>query len=356
MNDDAITVTSATQTEDEVRASFGQPAADPPPAPVAAPASAAPDAAALDQEADGPKPDAEVSEAARTLRRSRADQRKAKIQGEINDLTRTREHERSELERERRERAAAAPPKPASAPAAVAPAPAAADAAPKFAFPDFDTWQAAGHPDDDYDAYTDARSDARDAWREGVKKATAAHEEKTRLETETQRADATRVEQFIAHEATYEAAHADYREVLKRVAIPMMADPATGKAVEAPIVRPFKDLLFRTGDKAPQILYFLGNNPADAERLFASTNPASLIEHFTEIKLKATQALSPAAAPAAGLTLVPPRPSKPVTDAPAPLEAVPGGAHHTPSLQQLAEDSEDADAYIARRKQQNATG
>lgn len=353
-DDDAITVTSATQTEAEVRASLGEPPAPAPPAPAAAVAVAdAPPAPELEQEADSAKTDAEVSEAARTLRRSRADTRKAKIQSEIDALTRTREHERSELERERRERAAASPPAP-KAGAAPAPAPAAATpAAPSFTFPTFDDYQA-DHPDADYDAYTDARSDARDAWREGVKQATAAHEATTRAAAEAKQATAARVETFKTAAETFAATHADYHDVLGKVTVPQVVDAATGESTDAPVVGPFRNLLMRTGDKGPEILYFLGQHPAEAERLWAAPDLASLIEAFTEVKLKALGPSPAGAAP--NLTLVPPRPSKPVTDAPAPLEAVPGGAHHTPSLQQLADESEDADVYIARRKQQMASG
>lgn len=54
-------------------------------------------------EAASTKPDADLSEAARTLRRNRADERKAKIQREIAEGVREREQTRAELAREREE-------------------------------------------------------------------------------------------------------------------------------------------------------------------------------------------------------------------------------------------------------------
>jgi hypothetical protein len=57
-------------------------------------------------EADSIKPDTELSEAARVLRRNRADERKAKIQREIADLVREREETRAETARLKAEREA----------------------------------------------------------------------------------------------------------------------------------------------------------------------------------------------------------------------------------------------------------
>lgn len=77
------------------------------PAPPSEPVAADPP----ELEADSIKPDAELTEAARTLRKSRADERKAKIQREIDEAVRLRqetraaiEHERAELDRLRQER------------------------------------------------------------------------------------------------------------------------------------------------------------------------------------------------------------------------------------------------------------
>jgi hypothetical protein len=64
----------------------------------------APDAPEPEAEASSLKPDAELSEAARTLRRNRADERKAKIQRDIDTLTRERYEQQQALERLRAER------------------------------------------------------------------------------------------------------------------------------------------------------------------------------------------------------------------------------------------------------------
>jgi len=329
-----ITVTSATQSEADVRASL-EPAA--PAAPEAAPEQV------IEQEADSPKTDAEVSEAARTLRRSRSEK---KVLKEI-ALRKQAEERAFRLEQQLAEHTAAARPATPtpSAPAADA-APAAAPlAAPQFTFPTFDEYQAK-HPDADYDAYQDARSDARDAWREGVKRATAAHEARKEAVLASRRAEAEAAATYETHKEAFAAKHPDYDEVLNRVQLPAVLD-AQGRKVDAPVVGPFRDLLLRAGADAPQILYYLGQHPDVADRVFTSRGPADLIATFTEVKLRAvgpSSARPPTPAAAA-------RPSRPVTDAPPPLSAVPGGATHIPSLQQLADGDDDADAYIARRRQ-----
>ena len=326
-----ITVTSATQSEADVRASLDLPEV----APEVAPEQDA------EQEADSPKTDAEVSEAARTLRRSRSEK---KVLKEI-ALRKQAEDRAFRLEQELA-RARATPPVAAPTPSApvadVAPA-AAPLAAPQFAFPTFDEYQAK-HPDADYDAYQDARADARDAWREGVKRATAAHEARQEAALAARRAEAQAAADYESHKDAFVAQHPDYDEVLAQVPLPSTVN-ARGERVDAAVVGPFRDLLYRIGPQAPQLLYYLGQHPDEAERIFASAGPADLIATFTEVKLKAVGPPSGRPTPVAAA-----RPSRPMTDAPAPLSAVPGGAHHTPSLQQLADGDDDADAYIARRR------
>ena len=67
-----------------------------------------------DDEAASTKPDAEISDAARTLRKGRADERRRQIQSEIDELTATKHRLRAEIEADERARAArphtAAPP------------------------------------------------------------------------------------------------------------------------------------------------------------------------------------------------------------------------------------------------------
>jgi len=79
------------------------PGAPPKPAETAKPADAAAAATTPEQEAESTKPDAELSEAGRLLRKNRADERKARIQREIDEAVRERQQTRADLEREREE-------------------------------------------------------------------------------------------------------------------------------------------------------------------------------------------------------------------------------------------------------------
>jgi hypothetical protein len=333
-DDDIITVTSATQTEAELRTSLGVP--DDAPAPESPPP--VPDEAALEQEADSPKTDADVSEAARVLRRSRSEKKVLKeIALRKQAEERAERAERALADRDRVIPPAAAPP-PSPTPAAGDAAPAAAPpAAPTFKFPTFDEYQVE-HPDADYDAYQDARSDARDAWREGQRQAVIAQRSFEAAQAEAKRAVHRRVEEYGAHEKTFIDAHPDYNEVLAKVSLALTDEH--GRPYLPPTIKPLQDLLLRAGERGPQVLYYLGQHPDEAQTLLAAPTPADLIAGFTEVKLKATATAD-----------TPPvrQPSKPTTDAPAPLSAVSGGAQHTPTLQSLADDGEDADAYIAAR-------
>src|SRR5438270_202196 len=91
---DAITVTTATRSEAEVRADLGGEATTDAPAAAAAAGDDAEKQATA--EADSDKPDAALSEAGRTLRMNRSDARKKKISDEINEHVSRREKAREE--------------------------------------------------------------------------------------------------------------------------------------------------------------------------------------------------------------------------------------------------------------------
>lgn len=89
------------------------------------------------------------------------------------------------------------------------------------------------------------------------------------LQTFHQRADSVREK------------HKDYDEVLQRAYIP------EGSAIEQAIL---------SSDKGPDIAYYLGNNPAEAQRI-ASLNPVQAVFELAEIKAKISAPPKPSNAP-----------------------------------------------------------
>lgn len=350
-----ITVASTTQTDEQIRKDLGLPADEPPPVDPAAIVAEppAPDAVA-EAEADSPKPDAEVSEAARKLRGSRADVRKSKIQDEINDLTRKKNDELRELERLRTARAAlekATPPPAGEKPKADAVPPPAAKAAPEFSFPSFEEYQET-HPEADLREYTVALTDARmDFKASELARRTAA--------TAAHQAAHTAVTTFRTAEQEFSATHPDYHDVCNRIALP----PDLPNGERDPLVKDFEAAVLRAGKDGPLTLHYLGTHPEDAARLIAAESPAEFHTLFGELRFAArvAQSAAPAAAPAAPAADPAPAaaasvPRTPKSNAPAPVSQLPAGTIATRTLQQLAEDSEDADEYIAARQPKRRTG
>lgn len=358
--DDAITVTTATRSEAEVREGLGLEGAKPvvPAAAAAAGADAAtkPDAAALEQEADSEKPDPEISEAARTLRKGRADARKAKIQTEISEHVARREKAREEADREEARLRDLKKPPAERKPDADAAKPNAdgKSAAKKFEFPTWEQWQT-DHPDDDYTEYNDARTDARYAFnRDADREVEQAREQERQTTDAFARAD--------QHQKTFIETHPDYEEKLKGLDLKQYGvEVVDGVIVKAP--QQFiglQRLLLRAGEAGPGILYYLADHPDDVARLLdRTTGPADLLETWGEVKYAARAAATVKQPPAAAAAATEEKPAaaaagpaaKPRTSAPAPLTEVPGGSsvHRTP--QQLSEEAgEDADAYIAVRQ------
>lgn len=353
---DAITVTTATRSEAEVRADLGvdAPVVEAPAAAVAAGDDAEKAATA---EVDSDKPDAALSEAGRTLRLSRGDARKAKIQDEINALTRKREEERAAYEREKAERAKTATPPAERKPAADAAKPTADgkdSATPQFEFPTFDQWQV-DHPDGDWIQYGDERADAREAFRAEQRAVAERAQADERAVTETFAKVAT-------YQDTFKAAHPDYEAKLKSLDLAQYGVVTeNGVIVQAPHqFIGLQRLLLRAGEAGPGILYYLADHPEDVARLLnPQTAPGDMLEMWGEIKYAAKAAspvtTQPAAAAAAAAAAEPAAPAaappRPRTSAPAPLTAVSGSSSVTKTPQQLSQDAgEDADDYIAVRQ------
>jgi hypothetical protein len=334
--EDGITVTTATQTPEQVRANFGiEPPAEEKP-PVAAVAAVAEPTAEAELEAELDKqepPKADETPDQRTARRSRATKQ---ILKQIS-LRKAAEERATKAETEnatlRQAAKAATPPtlgdgtkKPDDATAAAIPA------APEFTFPTWEEWSTK-NPDAEYHQYTDARTDARYAFNDHQRQA-----EETRTRDTAKRKEG--FDALKAHEAAFTTDHPDYDDVIATISI---------AGVDPSLIVDLQALLVKSGVAAPGINYFLGKNPDEAQRLLRSANRAAMTETFGEIKYaaKAQSVAQPAAEPAAA---APVRPAaKPATNAPAPVSETRGAATSTRTTQQLAEDDDDADAYIAAR-------
>lgn len=342
--EDGITVTTATQTPEQVRENFGikEPVVEKP-ATAAAATVAEPTAdAELEAELDKQEPPiADETPDQKTARRSRATRAILKEKS----LRHAAESETARLRTEndtlRRAAKPATPPtpgdgtnKPDDANAAAIPA------APDFQFPTWEEWSIK-HPDKEYHQYTDARSDARYDFNDQKKQA-----EDTRTRDTAKRKEG--FDALKAHEAAFTTDHPDYDEVIASISI---------DGVDPTLIVDLQALLVKSGAAAPGINYYLGKHPEDATRLLRAPTRAALHETFGEIKYAAkTQGVAqPAAEPAAAVPVRPP--AKPATNAPAPVSETRGAATSTRTTQQLAEDDDDADAYIAaRQKELRATG
>lgn len=359
ISDADVTVTTATRSEAEVRESLGT--TEPKAAvavvdekPVVAATEPTPDAA-VDQEAESTKPDAEVSQAARTLRLSRADKRKSKIQTEIDELVHTREKTREDVDRLKKLRAElATPPKPADAAVPKPDDKPAENAAPKFKFQTYEQYQAE-HPNAPWEDYLEARDEAREVFSEARRKDTEA---KGREAAERTRQDAeVRVafEETNTHVQAFKAERPDFDDKLSSFSFPGVELSATGQLLKATNqYLGLQKLLLRDPKAAPSILYYLATHHDDATRLSTAQTPTDLIEIFGEVKLAARTATP---AKAAGALPSVDAPVKPRSSAPAPIDTVPGASSHARSSAQVSEaDGDDADSYIEQRRREQGLG
>lgn len=369
-----VTVTSATQSVAEVQRDLG--IVEPPapvdaaiPAAVAAVPDADPD---LEQEADSDRPDTQLSDAGRALRANRLDTRVRKLkdditlyedtirsaggtpkapevrlyanpQAELDHLTRIKHDRMEEVNKALRAKPLVA----AAPPVAVAPPPAAAPVAPlaaappvkTFTFETFEQWQEQ-HPDGDFVGYTMALNTAQ--WGFFQKQAD---------DDRHQKAEAARYSEGLtkaqASVASYKATHPDYEAHVST----LRWDP------ESPQVRDLHGLLIDHPEDAPAVLDYLGTHPEAVAQILTANAQSKLYMAFasiqTEVRLAAKAASISGGTPPAAVVPSAPAPvaaAAPVTDAPAPATQVKGGAAHTRTLQQIADDGEDADAYIAARQ------
>jgi len=328
-----ITVTSATRSEAESRADFGLPPEEKPPV-TPPPAEGTPPPIAAEGDAD-----AELAAALDTIEPPAAgetpDQKKARQSRSTKQILknialRKQAEDRAVAAERELDRLRTAPPKaevpPTPAPKPGAPPAAGSSAAPEFTFPTWEVYQG-DHPDAEYHTYIDERSDARYAFNDQQRQVKDRQDARDRAEHNA------RVT-FSSEETSFKAAHPDYDEKVTAFTFE-----------DGPTVVPIQQLVLKAGKDGPAILYYLATHGDDATRLLQSRTPGELLETFGEIKYAAKVAATPPAAPVAG----PAPPKKPTSTAPAPVSTPKGSADATRSLHAIAEDDEDADAYIARR-------
>lgn len=351
ITEDDITVTTATQSEAEVRAHFGVKDDE-----KVTPADgdkktdegkkAEPAAAVVDGEEEAPTANetAEQRAARESRNKTRGEKRVESFEQKIARLRREQGDLERDIDSKKKQLAApAAAPVTTPTPGGEKKPDAKADER-TFAFPKWEEWQKQpGNEDKDFEDYTDARTDARYTFND-----TQARERDARARYVAQRQE--EVTRFKSHEDAFRKDHADYDAVL--AAVPL---------IEGPAVAVIQRLLAKQGDLAPAILYHLGQHPDDATRLMTAPSPEVLLEEFGALKhiVKAGLSTSPAGADKGGGTPAPDAatkpapaaaaPSKPVSDAPAPVSQLPGGASPGRTLQHIAEEDDDADAYIEKR-------
>lgn len=335
-----ITVTSTTQTEEQLRAENGlepENVVESPPAEKSAEQLEIDAAdAELQQEVDKvepPKADETADE--KRLRQSRGTK---KILTEIArrkqaEDAKTKADERADAaERELRTLRTSPTPKPTPGHKPDAPTADGTDSAPKFAFPTFDEYQET-NPDADLRDFTIALNNAQ--WEFNTARATERHAADAAVAS--QRARKTT---YATATTEFTAEHPDYVEALKAIVMPPDLDREKG--IRDPRVDDLEDLVLKSGKDGPKVLYYLGKHPEEAARLFDAETPRELTLVFGELRYAAKTSL--AAAPIPGPL------TKPKPRAPAPISETPGEHKTERTLQEIAEDGEDADAYIAKVK------
>lgn len=250
---------------------------------------------APEAEADSAKPDASISDAARTLRKNRAGERRQAIQREINDLTATKHREREELDAIRREKQALSTPR-AAAPASTSPS-AALDASDPE--PTFDSFRAANpdHPDpyagwQRAAAAWDRRNDDRQRFAE------------SRRTAETKQAEQA-VATFKAEAAKVQAEHSDYD-----VAFETLMKAVEGNPRERDIT-----IALAESPLGARVGYHLAKHPEDRSALLTAPTKAALLKTFGRIEAAITAPVKAA-----------PKPS----EAPAPHQPVAAGSTVSP--------------------------
>lgn len=399
MNDqdeDTIDVTSATATEDEIRAALGgEPEVEAKPAKkaVVPPTEAETDEGDdvdLEDDGDAPvvvKPVAKVAapqteEEKQQLAKERkiADRKRrlatdnatyednvrrlggtvptfikrkyANPQAEIDHLSRHRHEVLNELNRVLRDGA-----KPQPQAATVDKTPAAGDKpagdktpeAKKFTFPTWDQYQV-DHPDAEYTEFVDARSDARDDFKKTAEAESKKAETDAAQRAEFERTVQSQIAAQAQHVETFAEAYPDFEEKVAAVTFEQ----------NLPTYSIVANLLRQAGADCPKVLYYLADHPQDVTRLKNAKSLLATVQTFGEITYAARLAFPDVEAEHEADDEIEEAPKKaaarPSTNAQPPTSRVRGRSTPTKTLQDLADESDDADEYIARRTRELAGG
>ena len=289
--------------EAEARADAAPPEATAPTVPTED-ATATPDA---EREAASTQPDAEVSDAARTLRRNRADERKAKIQREIADLTRERYRVQAEVEQLRRARET--PPEPPSR-----------QPAPRIVDPSDPEPQETGY--DDYTAFLDdrARWAARQEFKAQQQQSSArvAREAYERdLDTKVSKARET---------------YADFDAVLDPFVTAVAGNPRDAEI----------SAFIAASPHGADVLYRLAKDDRAAQAVLTAPSRAALVRELARLEVDVS---------------APPKAPKPITAAPTPPSQTVGGSASAQPLDTrkgvpLKDHIRIEEAEIAERRRQ----
>ena len=133
-----------------------------------------------------------------------------------------------------------------------------------------------------YEDYTDARTDARFEWNQ--RKVAREHEQR-----EFARRDAEHKSTVRDRPGDVSLDHADYDAVLESTVLP--ATPVTTPLADGSPA-PLYQLIRNTGEKSPQILYYLAKHPEEAQTLAHAPTPSDLIYAFAQMEMRATGAVS----------------------------------------------------------------
>ncbi|MGH9257357.1 MAG: hypothetical protein ACRD3C_22585 [Vicinamibacterales bacterium] len=300
-------------------------------------------------------PQANETPEQRTARNRRATKQILKQIGLRKDAERERDEHRRERERLQREnedlrrgrpRDAEPPPPAGDNKAGAPPAAGKTASAPEFKFDSWEDYQET-HPEATYEQYQDARSDARYEWNRNRDAAVARARG-------VQAARQGALQKYQERETAFKAQTPDFDDVVDAFRLPDMPQAQADD---------LQDLIVRS-EFGPDISYLLSKpeGKADLDRLLAVRSTSQLTRVFGQIEGK-VEAARAAAKPAAGSAAAggdtkpaasAREPSKPATDAPAPVSPVPGGARAGRSLAAIASDDEDADSYIEERTRQGA--
>lgn len=324
---DGITLESSSATEAELRTTFGLPDA----AEAVPVADSEDDAAAASPQAsagtESATPDADAPEEPKKLDKRTREGRKASIQAEIDELTATKHTTRRELEAAQQELASLrAELTKLQKPAAPAPAP--TQPAAKFAFPEYQAWEAE-HKGASYEDYIDARQDARYRFN------TEQEQRQQALTAKTQ-AFESRAAKFSQR---FAAAKASDPEFVHNVDPRLLETPALSALPEgqAPTFGNFLVEQILDSEHPKELLVYLSNE-AEVQRL-ATLPPNQVIRALASFEARLDAA--PAKATSGPVSVV-----KPQSQAPPPVKPL-GATPAVPDDDEYSDD-EPVERYFAR--------